>query len=663
MNVSGRVATGVLWLLPGAMTIYFSFNAGGFFPDSVAVATLVLSAVLGLRMAIAEAPFEGFGVPLVVAAGGLAVFGLWTLLSGRWSDAPGRALIEFDRVLLYLMVLVVFGSLGRTQANVRWMLRGLALGIAAVCVTGLATRLLPDVFPIAETLGNDRLNYPLTYWNALGLLASVGAILCFHFASSRSEPPAIRVLGTAAVPLLATTAYFTFSRGAIAAGIVGLITYVALGRPRALLSGLLATAPATVAAVVFAYQADLLATGNPTTQAAADQGHDVAIALSVCVAVAVLLRIALLPLDARLSEVFRSARISPRVRVGAGVAAAAAAITLVIALDVPGELGDQYDRFVDGSPAATGGDLRTRLTNPANNGRIQTWDVATDAFTDKELAGTGAGTYQNVWAANRPIAFFVRDAHSLYVEALAELGIVGFSLLATAILAILATLLVRVRKAHRSIYAALFAASMTWAIHAGLDWDWEMPAVTLWFFALGGAALAASGEARRRSKAPSAGVRVLAVFGCFAVAIVPGLVLVSQTRLDDASGAFARGDCPAAVDAADESIAALGNRSEPYEIRGFCRIRAGSPARAVADLQEAVDRDPDDWTYRYDLALAQGAAGLDPRQEAREAARLNPFNADAQAVGKRLRGNSPATWRREARAMLRDARPFYLSER
>jgi O-antigen ligase len=662
MNAAGRLATGALVLLPGALTIYLGFNAGGFFPDSVGVATLVLSVALGLRVAIAEKPFEGFGAPLAVTAGGLALLALWILLSGRWSGAPGRALIEFDRVLLYLTALVLFGSVGRTQANLRWVLRGLALGIAAVCVTGLATRLLPDVFPIAETLGNDRLNYPLTYWNALGLLASVGAILSFHLASSRSEPPAARVLGAAAVPLLAVTVYFTFSRGAIGAGIVGLITYVVLGRPRALLSGLLATAPATVAAVVFAYQADLLATANPTTQAAADQGHDVAIALSVCVAVAVVLRIALLRLDAWFSDIFRAARISPRVRVGAAVAAAAAAIMLVIALDVPGALGDQYDRFVEGSPSATGGDLRARLTNPANNGRIDTWDVAVDAFRDHELAGTGAGTYQNVWAANRPVAFFVRDAHSLYIEVLGELGVVGFSLLVTVILAILVTLLMRISGAHRTIYAALFAAFITWALHAGLDWDWELPAITLWVFALGGAALADARDSHR-SRSPSTVVRVVAVLACFAVAVVPGLVLMSQSRLEDASTAFARGDCPRAVDDADDSIAVLGNRPEPYEIRGFCRIRAGAPARGAADLQKAVDRDPDDWTYRYDLALAQGAAGLDPRREAREAVRLNPLNTDAQAVSKRLRGNSPATWRSEARAMLRDARPFYLSER
>ena len=48
----------------------------------------------------------------------------------------------------------------------------------------------------------------------------------------------------------------------------------------------------------------------------------------------------------------------------------------------------------------------------------------------------------------------------------------------------------RARGPDRPIYAALFAVLLAWAIHAGMDWDWEMPVVTLVFFLLGGFALA-----------------------------------------------------------------------------------------------------------------------------------------------------------------------------
>ena len=109
-------------------------------------------------------------------------------MSAAWSDSTARALLEFNRALLYLLALVLFGSLPRTASNFRWMVRGVALGIVVVCACGLVTHVLPDVWPISEGLSGNRLSYPLTYWNAIGLLASVGTILCFHLACSRSEP-------------------------------------------------------------------------------------------------------------------------------------------------------------------------------------------------------------------------------------------------------------------------------------------------------------------------------------------------------------------------------------------------------------------------------------------------------------------------------------------
>jgi O-antigen ligase len=653
-----------LFLLPTAITVYFCFNAGGFFPEGVALGAILLAAALVLRIALAESPFEGFSVPLAIAAGALALFALWTLLSGRWSNAPGRALIEFDRVLLYLLALLLFGSLRRTSSDVRWMLRGLAVGITAVCLTGLATRVLPDVFPIADTIVKGRLSYPVTYWNALGLLASVGIILCFHFACSRSEPRAVRVFGAAAIPLLAPTLYFTFSRGAMAAGVVGLLTYVAVGRPRSLLSGLLATVPPTVVAVIVAYHADLLATEKPTTEAAVTQGHDVAIAVFACVAGAALLRVALLALDFRVAELVLREQISPRLRATVAAAVASVAILLFVALDVPAGIGNQYDRFVNNSGSgAAGSDLRTRLTNPANNGRIDTWRVAVDEFTDRQFAGAGAGTYQNAWMTDRPVTLSVRDAHSLYLEVMGELGVVGLVLLASALLTILVTLALRARGMNRTLYAALFAASLTWALHAGLDWDWEMPAVTLWVFALGGAALAASPRRPGRPWQPGLAFRSAALVACFSLAIVPGLVLVSQTRLEKSADAFARGDCAAAVSEADSAVSILAARAEPYEIRGFCRVQHGAPHEAVRDFEQAVDRDPDAWIYHYGLAVARGAARLDPRPEATLALRLNPMSAEVQYAAKLLRTPDRRRWRPAAEKLLRGASPFYLSSR
>ena len=350
-------------------------------------------------------------------------------------------------------------------------------------MAGLVTRVLPDVSTISPNIANDRLSYPLTYWNALGLLAGLGAVLCFHLTSSLREPGAVRVLAAAALPALGATAVFTYSRGGIAAGLIGLLVYVVVARPRGLVSGLLAAGPATALAVIASLDADLLATQTPTTDAAVAQGHDVAVVIGLCTVGAALARWLLLLLDARLPV---AARLPRSVVGGVAAGALAAAVVLVIVFDVPGTVGDQYDRFVDPGPVGTSGDLRTRLVDPANNGRIEQWEVALNGFEAAPVRGEGAGMYELLWARDRPVTGTVTDAHSLYAEVLGELGIVGLVLLLVPLFAILAAAAARASHPNRSVYAVVLAAGVAWAFHAGIDWDWEMPALTLWLFAAGG---------------------------------------------------------------------------------------------------------------------------------------------------------------------------------
>ncbi len=373
-----RLGTWGLVLLPGVLLVFLSFNAGGFFPGTPALVAVVLLLLLASRIVVAPHPFAGFSPALAVAAGALGLYAVWTGLSAIWSDSTWRAMVEFDRALLYLVALVLFGSIPRDSQQVRWMTRSLALAILVVCSIGLITRLAPDLWPIAANQSEDRLSYPITYWNTLGLMASIGTILCFHFASSRSEPRALRVAGAGAVPILVTTLYFTFSRGAILAGAIGLAAYMVLGRPRALLSGLLATVPTAAAAVAFSYQADKLASPHPTSSAATSQGHDLALVVGLCVAGALALRWLLLALDARMDRL----RLPPRARLPVlGSLAAAVVVAVVVltaALDVPGYVSDQYDRFVHGSGVGDPSDVRTRLTDPGSNGRVEQWKVAVD---------------------------------------------------------------------------------------------------------------------------------------------------------------------------------------------------------------------------------------------------------------------------------------------
>jgi hypothetical protein len=654
-----RLGTWGLLLLPGALTVFLSFNAGGFFPGTPALVAVVLLLLLASRVIVAPQPFAGFSPALAVAAGALSLYAVWTLLSATWSDSTWRALTEFDRALLYLLALVLFGSMPRDARQVRWMARGLGLAILVVCSIGLITRLAPDLWPIAANGGADRLSYPITYWNTLGLLASIGTILCFHFTSSHSEPKAVRLAGAAAVPILVTTLYFTLSRGAILAAAIGLAAYIVLGRPRALLSGLLATVPAAAVAVAFSYQADKLAGPNPTSAAATSQGHRVALVVGLCVVGALLLRCLLLALDVRMDRL----RLPPRARLPVlGSLAAAVVVTtivLIAALDVPGYVSEQYGRFVRGNGQIGNGlDQRTRLTDPGNNGRIDHWRVAIyDGFDPSKLEGQGAGTFELLWARDRPrkdAGLSVQNAHSLYVENLSDLGLVGLALVLVFVLAILYGFAARLGGPQRTLYAALFAAGLAWALHAGVDWDWQMPAVTLWVFALGGVALAAPARAPRIKFFPPRALRAAIAAALIVIAVVPAAVAISQGKLNAAAQTFLRrGDCPRVIEEAKSAGSVLPLRPEPYQLEGYCQARLGRARQAVHSMQKAVDRDPDNWLYRYSLAVAQAAAGIDPRPAAREAQRLNPFGSATLDLVKRFPSADPRVLRAEAAALLK----------
>ena len=133
--------------------------------------------------------------------------------------------------------------------------------------------------------------------------------------------------------------------------------------------------------------------------------------------------------------------------------------------------------------AATGGQgpasstAADRLVSVQSN-RYEYWRVAGAVFADHPLRGIGSGSFQVEWLQRREIAEGVRDAHSLYLETAAELGLVGLLALA----AFLAGVVLAARDALRregAGAAGAVAALAVFGVHAGVDWDWEMPALAL----------------------------------------------------------------------------------------------------------------------------------------------------------------------------------------
>jgi O-antigen ligase len=645
------LATGAL--LAG-LTLYLGFNAGGFFAGTTAIVTIALCLLSAAGLLFLPKPLENLTPALLVPLALLTGFAAWTLASATWSGGSARALIEFDRSLLYVLALFFFGAVAGGRGRLDWGIRGLVVAAVAICAAGWTTRVAADVWPIAIDVRPERLGFPLTYWNALGLLGAIGLVACAYLSSSRREARLTRIAAAAATPLLASTLLLTYSRASLALVPVGLLVYAVIARPRRLVSTALATVVPVVVAIGASYRAEEISSATFASPTGVSEGHELAVVVVVCMLVAGALRALLtLRLDRRL-DAWEPPSFEPRRMLGAIAAAAVIAIVAFAALGGPSWLSERYHGFVDGDEVGHHDDPRGRLTSSGNNGRIAQWEVALDAFREAPVRGTGAGTYQLRWAQDRPYRFTVIDAHSLYLEVLGELGVVGLLLVGGALVAIGVGLARRARGEQRGAYALVLALAAIWAVHAGIDWDWEMPAITLWLFALAGLGLSRPREEWDEhggaSYEPSRVVRILAALAVAALAVVPAAITVSQSRLDSAVAEFDRGDCDRAIGSARGSLDALALRAEPHEVIGYCDVRLGEGALAEAAMEKAVDRDPDNWETHYGLALARASHGVDPMPALYEAQSLNPREPSVQEAISGMQGQSPQEWERLARS-------------
>lgn len=645
---------GLIALAPAAV-IYLSFNAGGYFPSATGIAAIVLAQALVLRTTLAARPFEGFSRALAVPLGALVLYGAWQLVSVLWAHATARALDSFDRTLLYALALTLFGSVRFNRRRVDWLLYALVAGLTAVCLIGLTSRVLPHLWPTASSFYDSRLNFPLTYWNAEGMIAAIALILAFHLAADRGGHWSVRVLAAAVLPAIAATLLLTFSRGSLGVAVVGLLAYCLLTRLHTLPAALIAVAPTSAIALHAAWGATLLATDRATTPAAVVQGRHVAIVVGLCMLGAGLLRAVGLLADRTLAQL-PIVRKPPRlaVRVGVGGAVGVLLLTLALALGGYGAVHRQYEKFVSTNTDSHAAHTRERLSEVSNNGRLSLWKAAVRIADTQTLRGTGAGTYQLYYPRYRTEGLYVADAHSLYLQSFAELGVVGLVLILLVVLGILAGLAACIRGPNRALYAALFAATLAWAIHQAFDWDWQMPAVTIGVFALAGMALARREDGRLGRRGLPAG-RTFVALGWLLLAIAPLLASTSYARLHHSAQALKRGDCVSAKSEALSSLSLSAGRPQAYVIVGICDLERGFATAAVPAMSEAVRLEPQSWENQFWLAIARAAAGVDPRAAIARAVALNPLEPGLRHAALRLRSSDPRQWERAAPRLSSEA--------
>lgn len=528
--------------------------------------------------------------------GSIAAVTGWILLSTTWSAAPAESLSEGERALVYLAVVLAV-LLWAVPASAAIVPGAALVAITLICCFSLATRLIPDRVGVHDANGIERLAQPIGYWNGLGIFAAMGALLAFGLAA-RARTMVVRSVCAASLLLLLPTLYFTFGRGPWIALGVGLLAMLAAGPRRLqLLAVLAATAPATALGVLLASREPALTHAGSALSRAAHEGHRLALVLLVLAVVNAAAAAAVGIAEMRI-EVGPTAR---RVAASLAVLVAVAGCVAVFArYGSPVHLvHGAYTAFRKPPPAQTS-DLNARLLNFSGNGRAQAWRVAWDDARHHLLAGDGAGSYEKYFLAHQPANVSrVRDAHSLYVETLSELGIVGLIL----VLGMLAVPFLALRRARRFRLApAVIGAYAAYVVHTGVDWDWELPAVTLVGLLCGATLVLAArdGEARGLGTPARWGIGAASV----AAALFAGFTLVGNTALAQSGTALSRGDITRAESDARRARTFLPWSPAPWDALGKAQARDGATQDAQASFRKAISIEPGDWQLWYDLAGA-----------------------------------------------------------
>jgi hypothetical protein len=444
-----------------------AFFSGGYFDEPRLVATLVTWALVLLAALVGSQPLP-VSAPGRLAAGGLALIAVWSGVSIAWAPLSEAATGNFVRVVLYLGALLVSAALLRERRAAPATEPLLALGVLVVIGYGLSERFLPGIVDLSasgKALG--RLEQPITYWNAEGALAAIGLVLSARLAGASSRAWLMRVVAAAACVPLGLGVYLSYSRGAIAAALVGLIVLVATAPSRVQLR---ACAGAVTGGVIASIVCSWLP-GVSSLEGTLDARQaDGAVALAVVVG----LMLAAGFIQARWIQAERRCSVSPgrvafarRLPMLAGLAVAASLAALVVlGLNERGSP-DELERRHGAS----------RLFSVESR-RYDYWRVGLDAFADRPLAGIGAGGFRVEWLRERPVSENALEVHSLPLEVAAELGIVGL----LGLCLVLGSVGVAARRAlrlHPALAPGACAGATVWCLHAAIDWDWQVPAVTL----------------------------------------------------------------------------------------------------------------------------------------------------------------------------------------
>jgi hypothetical protein len=628
-----RIAASVApMLLVAAGVFLLALNDGTYqvtTRSSVAIGiwwTVALGVVLRLW------PRQRVPVEAWVGGGALVLLGAFSALSMAWADSAEGAFAELDRILIYVGIFALVVITTRRGDAARWS-DGIAIGITAVGLLALASEFYPGSVgpdaPPAFFPGESRLSYPLNYWNGLAILVGIAFPLLLGAATAR-RPAWARGLALAPLPALTAVIYLSSSRGGAATALLGMVVFLLLaGRRIAALAATVVAGVGVAGATAVMVSRHALTDGPIGSSGATGEGHSAALLLALLGIGCAVAYAGWCAVEPR-----RPLRVSRATSLGLAAAGLIACVLAIAAIHPVEKFEDFKKPSSEQSVADSDADFtRAHLLSSNGSGRWQLWEGAVDEWKDAPLVGKGAGSFEAWWAQNGSISKFVRNAHSLYLETLGELGLVGFVILMTAFGAgfvAAARRLLRSAGHERTTTAALTGALVAYMAGAGIDWMWELTVVSVVGVAclalLAGPATATAAPPAQRAPRRRPAPRAAVVAACAVAICVEGILLLSQARLEDSQSAAARGDIDAARSAALDARSLQPWASSPdLQLALLSEQEKDLPA-ARARIAEAIDHDRADWRLWLVSARIETEAGNVPkaRSDLRRAKSLNP---------------------------------------
>jgi len=582
-----------------------SYENGGFDATTRAYAGISAWWLLGLGavfgIGVARSRINRFAL---WALGLLSAFAIWALISVRWAPDAERTFTQFDQISLYVAVLALAIVLGRMVSGFV-VVSGMALALAAVAGVALVSRLYPSTFGVKPSTIlyslNNRLSFPLGYWNGLGIEVALAYPLLLAIMTSRRSR-LVSTLAALPLPVIAADMYLTSSRGAFVAAGVALIAYFLLTPKRwpALAAVVLAGIGGAVAVGTLVPRKALVS-GEMSTSLGIQQGHYAALVIGITCALSAAAWFGLRALGPRVPEPPRRAgQVLAGLLVLAAVAGAVAAHPLrrFDAFKRSGQYGGANQTFIT-----------QHLLSTSGSGRWQFWGTAISEFRAHPLNGGGAGSWIFWWLHRASIPLYSQFAHSLYLEALAELGIIGFLLIAGAVVVALIGAVRSALLLGSGEVAAAAAAATAFFAAAAYDWIWQLAGIAVVGVGLAGAALGAHPSTRirawRREGLFRPALAVVAV-----AAIVPQVVVLSAgIHLHNSRSAVRAGNAARATSEALAAKAIEPWAESPYLQLALIAKAEGRYQAAENWLQKAIRRSPNDWEPWYTAAAVDALLG------------------------------------------------------